>query len=366
MTRIGLSSLLAATAIALLAFTGVASADLPTSPTGTPYEGSFHASSEGNLTVDNPIKTIECSSTLQGEIEVGVSGEPVSIPLTSAAFTGCTNSWHLTAVAPGTLEVHGLGATKNGTVTWSGATIEATRFGVNCRYKTQETHIGALTSSKTTGGTATLDLSGGLPFHSGSALCGAGPTPVRGSYSVGTPDSLEVDGESGGVPTSPVDTVYTGNLHASSEGHIAIHSPIAKNECNSTLEGEVEAHSSSEPIIIPLTTATFTGCTNLWELVSITPGTLEVHGIAGSSNGTVTWSGATITFFRFGITCVYRAEDTHIGTLTGSDATGGTATLDLSGKLPIHGGSSVLCGKEPGSLTGSYSIETPDYLDVDL
>jgi hypothetical protein len=188
-----LSNILIATAIALLSCTGLASAATPTSPAGTGYKGKLHASSEGQVVLDNPIATIQCNSTLEGEVEGSGTGQPISVLLTSFNFTNCANSWHMTTVSPGTLKVESIAGTNNGTVKSSGMTFEATRFGITCRYKTENTDIGTLTASKATGGTATIDLSIALPFHSGSFLCGEGATTTTGSYTVGTPDYLDID-----------------------------------------------------------------------------------------------------------------------------------------------------------------------------
>ena len=179
--------------IAIYALAEHASAAVPTSPAGTIYTGKLHASSGKHVVIDNPVAKIECNSTLEGAVEVPGGGEPVAIPITSLTFTGCTNSWTATVNSPGKLRLHSIAGSNNATVTWSGATVTFTRFTVTCRYKTEATHIGTLTGSNTTGGTATLDLSGGLPFHSGGELCGTGPTSFTGSYSVGTPDYLDVD-----------------------------------------------------------------------------------------------------------------------------------------------------------------------------
>jgi hypothetical protein len=339
---------------------------VPTSPAGTTYTGKVHATSEGHVTIHNTITDIKCSSTLEGEVKTHGGGEPISIPLSSLTFTGCTDEWVPHVVTKGTLEVHAIAGSKNGTLTWTGATFTFTRAGLQCSYKTEVTDIGTLTGSKTTGGTATIDLSGALTFHGGSFLCVINEAipSLTGSYKVGTPDYLDVDASIGPVPTSPAGTTYAGNLHASSEGHVVIHNAITNIECNSTLEGEVKPSDYGEPISFPLSSLTFTGCTNGWVADVTAKGSLEVHAIAGTNNGTVTSTGMTVTFTRFGLECRYQTTATDIGTLTGSKATGGTATIDLSAALPRHGGS-FLCGGSTAQLTGSYKVPTPDYLDVD-
>lgn len=187
--------LLFTTAAILLVAPAIASATTPTSPAGTGYTGKIHASSEGHVVIDNPFAKIECASTLQSEVKAHGYGEDLSLPLSSLSFTGCTNNWTATVDSAGTLEIHPIAGTRNGTVTWSGATITFSHggSGINCRYKTENTDIGTLTGSSATGGTATVDLSGALPFDGGSIFCGSGTTAVTGSYSVGTPDYLDVD-----------------------------------------------------------------------------------------------------------------------------------------------------------------------------
>jgi hypothetical protein len=197
MNRARLLTFLMLSAIAAVAWAGVASAATPTSPAGTTYNGKFHASSEGHVTIHNSIVNIECSSTLEGTVEAPGGSEPVAIPLSSLTFTGCTNEWVADVISPGKLEIHSIAGSKNGTVTWSGATFTFTRASLECRYKTEATDIGTLTGSKATGATATLDISGALIREGGSFLCGGSTANFTGSLKVGTPDYLDVDAEVG-------------------------------------------------------------------------------------------------------------------------------------------------------------------------
>jgi hypothetical protein len=194
MRSLKIFSLLALAATTMVVFTSSVSAATPTSPAGTTYEGKLHATSESHLTITNAITNINCNSTLEGEVEPSGSGEPIGVPLSSLSFTGCTDSWHVTVTSPGTLELHGIPGSKNGTVTWSGAKIQTTRFSVPCNYATSAADVGTLTGSKTTGGTATIDLSGQLVLESGnSEVCGKASGALTGSLSVATPDYLDVD-----------------------------------------------------------------------------------------------------------------------------------------------------------------------------
>jgi len=179
--------LLAVAAAALMAFAGTASADVATSPPGTTYTGTITASAEGHVILHNPIWKLECASTASGPITSDGVGTPVRGSISTLDFTNCTNEWHVTTVAGGTLAANNEGATT--TVTSSGATVEMTRAGINCRYKTENTKVGTLAG----GTTATMTISAAIPFHSGSFLCGSGATTWTGSYVVTTPDTLFID-----------------------------------------------------------------------------------------------------------------------------------------------------------------------------
>ena len=150
---------------AFMAFAGPAFAKTTvTSPKGTAYgtgAGNAIASeSEGHVTLDNPIATIPCVSAVGGHLkENGVT--PANGPITALSFGVegvCTNSWHVTVVSGGELELEGnaVGNEVDGTLYSKGATVEATRFGVTCRYSTATTtKIGTATGSNKTIGTAT-------------------------------------------------------------------------------------------------------------------------------------------------------------------------------------------------------------------
>jgi hypothetical protein len=171
---------------------GTASATDLTSPEDTVYTSTIAATSEGHVVFDNPIAKVECESSVEGKVESHGEGVTAKGNVSSLTFTGCTNSWHVTVVAAGSLEVHP-SEYGDGTVTSSGVTIEATRLGVTCRYATSNTSLGTLTGSYSTEGKATLDVDAAVPFHSGSIFCGAGATSWTGSYTINTPEFLTVD-----------------------------------------------------------------------------------------------------------------------------------------------------------------------------
>jgi len=158
-----------------------------TSPTGTVVTPTIKAESEGHVGIDHPLTTIQCQWIIEGTVK-GHGGNVV-VPLSSLATSGCTDSWHATTVAAGKLEVS-VTSGYNGTVTWSEGTVELTRSGTTCRYKSANTHLGTITG----GSPATIDIEGKLPFHSGSPLCGEEAYALTGTLKVTSPSSLYVDG----------------------------------------------------------------------------------------------------------------------------------------------------------------------------
>lgn len=179
--------ILIAAAMVPLAFSAGARGVAITSPVNTPFTGEFKSASAGHVVLDNPIARIECQSTLNGVVD-GHGTEESSASVSGLSFTPCTNSWHVTVVTGGGFSFQGIGG-NIATVRSTGATIEATRFGITCRYATSNTDVGRLTS----GTLADLHLEGAMPFHGGSALCGSSATTWTGAYVVTNPMSLTID-----------------------------------------------------------------------------------------------------------------------------------------------------------------------------
>ena len=175
--------LLAVAAAALMALAGTASATSVTTTTGgaasTP---TGHGVNEGgHIVLANSIANIECSSTAEGAVETHGAGVEASGKLTSLTFTGCTNSWHVTVTAAGSLSVAWTSG-HNGTAKSNGAKVTTTRLGVTCNYETANTDIGTITG----GNPPTLDVSASIPIAAGSSgLCGSGNSKLSGS-AVGT------------------------------------------------------------------------------------------------------------------------------------------------------------------------------------
>jgi hypothetical protein len=185
--RILFTALAMAAASILWMAAATASATNIEAPEGTIYTGPVAAEAEGHVVLDNPIAKIECASTVEGEIESHGEGVPAKGNLSTLTFTGCTDSWHVTVVTAGSLSIeHTSGS--DGDLFSTGATVEATRFGITCRYATNNTTVGTVTG----GAPATLDISASIPFHSGSVFCGSGGTAWTGSYEVTNLAELQV------------------------------------------------------------------------------------------------------------------------------------------------------------------------------
>jgi hypothetical protein len=164
------------------------------------------------------------------------------------------------------------------------------------------------------------------------------------------------------VLTSPSGTTYTSTIKAESEGATSLDGAFTTVTCNkSTVEGKVESHGAAVTAGGKISSLTFTECN--YPTTVKAAGSLEIHGL-GSSNGTLTSSGASIEIATSVGTCVFTTTNTDVGTLTGSTTTGGNATLDIaSAKIPRTGGN-FLCGSS-GTWTGAYKVTTPATLIVD-
>jgi hypothetical protein len=107
---------------------------------------------------------------------------------------------------------------------------------------------------------------------------------------------------------------------------------------------------------------TFTGCTK--PTTVITGGTIEVHHITGTDNGTVTSSGATVIIHNtlFG-ECAYKTSNTDIGTITGRTSTGAQPTFDIKATIPAEkSNSGITCPN--GTWEGSYEYTGTTLFDV--
>ena len=188
--------------------------------------------------------------------------------------------------------------------------------------------------------------------------------------------------------TCPKGTV----IKSASEGHAVLDNSVLGNiECNSTVEGTItNPGSSTETVSGPIKEEvtkestdfglTFTNCTSAVVQV-LKSGSLEIHTEYGvedpnkeitniqkpnsTNNGTLTSTGSEVTVEKAGFHCIYKTSATDLGTVTGSTTTKGKATLDISATIPRTGGrSGAFCGSS-APWTGSYVINSPEWLDVD-
>lgn len=341
-----------------LALAATATATVVTTTTGgaaaTP---TFHAASEGHVSLANPIATISCSSTAEGKFESHGAATTATGNLSNLTFTSCTNSWHVTVVNAGSIEIHWTSG-HNGTLTSSGAKVDNTRFGVTCVYETKNTSIGTLTG----GNPATLQIAASIPLNTAesSPLCGTGNAKWEGNYQFTTALYIASGGESEPTTTltSPTGTAATPTIKAASEGHVALDHPIAKIQCEWAFEGTVNKDGAGGAKI-PLSSLSTSGCTESWHATTVAAGELDIDLTSGY-NGVVTWTGGTVEMTRLGTICRYRTENTKLGTLTG----GSPATIHLEVNLPFHSGN-ALCGTEAYPLTGSLKVTSPGSLYVD-
>ena len=173
------------------------------------------------------------------------------------------------------------------------------------------------------------------------------------------------------ILTSPAGTTYTGTLKLASEGEITLdhENGFPSYSCSWSLEGKMESHGAAATATSKPSTILLTGCTTANSISVLNRGTLEFHtdSEAANGNGTITWVGfqLTITYSALGVSCLYNTgAGITLGTLTGSKTTGSSATVDLNSvKLP-RTGDSIFCGAA-ATMTGSFKVITPSYLDVD-
>lgn len=190
MKYIKILGLLAVAAAAMMAFAASASATTVTGPNGeeTP---TIHAEPEfGHVSLHNSIVDIECDSTVEGTVENHGSGITASGLINDLSFPDCTDGWVIDVITKGSLEIHYTGEGHGhgtGTLTSTGATVTATRSGLSCHYRTNNTPIGHVTG----GEQATLTIEATIQRHGGSFLCGGSTAQWTGAYT--TTETLEID-----------------------------------------------------------------------------------------------------------------------------------------------------------------------------
>ena len=121
--------------------------------------------------------------------------------------------------------------------------------------------------------------------------------------------------------------------------------------------------SSTETVSGTVATANLTwgGCGAEHPTATLEGGTLEVHHITGTDNGTLTGIGFKVTTTILGETCIFTAgAGSDLGTVTG----GAMATMDLNGIVElVSSGSGSNC-PATGRWTGNYTVTNPEPLYV--
>jgi hypothetical protein len=207
MKYVKMLGLAAVAAAALMAFVGSSTASATvlcaTTPVGEVCPTGWAASEIHATTTEKPkltstFKTVECDeSTVSGSITTEGGNSSTASGAASLSFTGHCNCTVVVA-SGGTLEVHAIAGTNNGTVTSNNATVTiqcSTIFGaVHCNYVTNNKDIGTLVG----GETATMNITIKIEEESTSGLCDPEAT-WHGNYSVTTPMGLWVARETGDV-----------------------------------------------------------------------------------------------------------------------------------------------------------------------
>lgn len=191
----------------------------------------------------------------------------------------------------------------------------------------------------------------GAGTASATVLCKTNTAPCSEMYSTG--QEMAAEGE-------------TGNLILKA-GFAVVeckHGTVKGTQSNTGSASETVNYGLSETGVVVETQnqkegLTFSECTGAVTVEKA--GKLILHWISGTTNATVTSEGAKVKVVQAGVTCIYGTSEagvTDVGTLTGSNVTGGTPTMDVSAELKKEAGSSFLCAS-PAHWEGSYKVTTP-------
>jgi hypothetical protein len=124
-----------------------------------------------------------------------------------------------------------------------------------------------------------------------------------------------------------------------------------------TLSASTKTQGTGTPVLAPVTALTLSECVGS-PMTVVKPGTFEIRSIAGTNNGTVTWSGAELTFEWIGVDCLYAVNNLDLGTLTG----GTDQILKVDLVFPRAPGPECI---SPTRWTASFTFTTPSPLYVE-
>ena len=172
---------------------------------------------------------------------------------------------------------------------------------------------------------------------SATVLCKTTTTPCGSAYGVGT----------------KIVSSLTGSSTLETLGGTTINTCLA-----TSIESEIQNSGSATATVSgPNISLIAGGCTN--QTFTLKSGSLEIHHIAGTENGTVTGLLAEVTVVSSGVSCVYGAgSGTDIGTLFGGES----PTIKIEGTVKKTSGG-FLCPAE-NRWTGEYKVTEPTPLYV--
>lgn len=145
-------------------------------------------------------------------------------------------------------------------------------------------------------------------------------------------------------------------IHMTLTGTAKLTTTFKNYECTgSTMKGKTKNEgNASETVIVPLETLTYSGCN--CQTVVLKPGTLEIHWIADTNNGTATASGEEETLSCstiFGtMHCLITPTDHDVGTIIG-----GKEPEVITENRPLDP-TSPLCEENP-EWDGTYQVTSP-------
>jgi hypothetical protein len=168
--------------------------------------------------------------------------------------------------------------------------------------------------------------------------------------------------------TPSIDTLGVGTtIDASLTGSAILETTGGEvlNTCTGgTVHGEItNAGSATTTVNGHIDELTWTGCTR--ETKTIANGSLEIHHITGTTNGTVTGKDSEVTINGiFGSSCVYgTGAGTHLGTLVGASGPHAHATLAIKATVPRTAGG-FLC-PSTAVWNANYTVTSPTGLVVE-
>lgn len=205
MKYVKMLGLAAVAAAALMAFVGGSTASATvlcknntstlacTEPYGTGTEITSHLVEKTKATLVTAFKTVECSkSTVNGKVEnAGGSAATVGGKISALTFEEC--NCEVKVLKNGSLEIHSIASTDNGTATGNGSEVtvqcNGTLFGnVHCIYTTENTDLGTLVG----GAPAKLEVKEAeIPRLKTDSLCSE-KAKWTANYEVTTPNPLYV------------------------------------------------------------------------------------------------------------------------------------------------------------------------------